>query len=174
MQRINWIPALILYCVASVLSLMVDLTTIVRGSEAGDVLALLILPVLIVAVVFCSMLHYACWQALPARYRSTTPAKAVGFLFIPIFNFYWAFISFAGLAKGYWQYQQETGISEIRNVTGLGITYAIVLVLSLTIGFLPGVASIITLADLVTFIFFYQAISTYANLAIAYERERSQ
>ena len=46
-------------------------------------------------------LHYRCWEALPERFRATSPGQAVGYLFIPLFNFYWAFISFPKLAAGF-------------------------------------------------------------------------
>jgi|GEM_PF-4241500 len=34
---------------------------------------------------------YQTWDIIPVKYRSTTPAKAIGFLFIPFFNYYWIF-----------------------------------------------------------------------------------
>jgi len=49
-------------------------------------------------IFFLMNLHRA-WKCLqPGRVR-TTPGKAVGFLFVPIFNIYWLFVAFAGLAK---------------------------------------------------------------------------
>lgn len=172
MEKINWIPTLILYCVSSALSLIIDLAAFSSGSEASEGLALLFFPVFVVAAVFFCILHHSCWKALPERHRSTTPGKAVGFLFIPFYNFYWAFISFPGLAKGYLKFKKEAGIVGIKDTTGLGITSAILFVLSLTLGFFPGFALILTTADLVIFILFYKAISTYANIAISYERTR--
>lgn len=87
MQKISWIPTLVLYCVSSVLGLIIDLAALSSGSEASEGLALLFLPVLVVATVFYCILHHSCWKALPERHRSTTPGKAVGFLFIPFYNF---------------------------------------------------------------------------------------
>ncbi|MBI4851497.1 MAG: DUF4328 domain-containing protein [Acidobacteria bacterium] len=42
---------------------------------------------------------YKTWEAVPERYRSTSPGKALGFLFIPFFNMYWIFRAFPGLSK---------------------------------------------------------------------------
>jgi hypothetical protein len=42
---------------------------------------------------------YRCWQLIQDGYARTTPGKAVGFCFIPFFNFYWIFEAFPGLAK---------------------------------------------------------------------------
>jgi len=39
------------------------------------------------------------WSLIPTHKARTTPGKAVGFLFIPLFNFYWVFIAIYGLAK---------------------------------------------------------------------------
>ncbi len=147
-----------------------DVAELTGGPIASGVIALLSFPVAIVTLVFTSILHYSCWKALPERYRSTSPGKAVGFLFIPFYNFYWVFISFPGLAKGYVKFKKDAGIEEIRDQTGLAITYAILIILSLTLGFFPGFTSAIQIADLVVFILFYQSISSYANIAILHSR----
>jgi len=42
---------------------------------------------------------YKCWQVLQGFTARTTAGKAVGFLFIPIYNIYWMFVSLKGLAS---------------------------------------------------------------------------
>lgn len=42
---------------------------------------------------------YRAWFCLQAGGPQTTPGKAVGFLFIPLFNLYWIFVGINGLAK---------------------------------------------------------------------------
>ncbi|MCS5644073.1 MAG: DUF4339 domain-containing protein [Dehalococcoidia bacterium] len=54
---------------------------------------------LIASVVFGTMLFYKLWTLIPPDRAATTPAKAVGFSFIPFFGYYWIFISEYGLAK---------------------------------------------------------------------------
>jgi len=44
------------------------------------------------------VLLYRFWQIDQDGFASTIPGKAVGFLFIPIFNFYWFFRAYMGLA----------------------------------------------------------------------------
>lgn len=39
------------------------------------------------------------WSLIQDGYARTSPGKAVGFCFIPFFNFYWFFEAFGGLAK---------------------------------------------------------------------------
>jgi len=49
-------------------------------------------------VVTGAMLVYRMWNQIPEKERTTTPAKAVGLSFVPIFNFYWLFRSVYGLS----------------------------------------------------------------------------
>jgi hypothetical protein len=41
---------------------------------------------------------YQTWDTIPVEYRNATPGQAVGFLFIPFFNFYWIFRAIPGLS----------------------------------------------------------------------------
>ena len=43
-------------------------------------------------------LLYIMWCQVPNKYTRITPSMAVGFLFIPLFNLYWIFIAYRGLA----------------------------------------------------------------------------
>ena len=53
----------------------------------------------VVALGFGCDVLYKLWSLIPADKARTTPGKAVGFLFIPLFNFYWNFVAIHGLAK---------------------------------------------------------------------------
>jgi len=53
---------------------------------------------LVVAIVLFAVLLYKMWKVVQDGHARTTPDKAVGFLFIPFFNFYWAFVAVRGLA----------------------------------------------------------------------------
>lgn len=62
-------------------------------------------------VVFC-ILIYRMWKYLPKDVSGNiSPAKAVGFLFIPFFSFYWIFVALFGFAKRY------NHVIEINNYT---------------------------------------------------------
>jgi hypothetical protein len=43
------------------------------------------------------ILLYKYWATLPVGWRRTTPGRAVGFCFIPLFNLYWFYVAFHGL-----------------------------------------------------------------------------
>jgi len=55
--------------------------------------------VIIVGIVSGCMLFYQFWQQIPKDIARTTPGKALGFSFIPLFNFYWMFVAYKGLAE---------------------------------------------------------------------------
>lgn len=57
------------------------------------------LAAMLVRVVFWCQLMHRWWSAIPRLERRTTPACAVGFCFIPLFNLYWVWVAYVGLAS---------------------------------------------------------------------------
>jgi len=53
------------------------------------------------------MLIYKMWKILPSNFARTTPGKAIGFSFIPVFNFYWFFPVIWGWSKDYNRYSKS-------------------------------------------------------------------
>ena len=53
----------------------------------------------LLTLIFGLILLYKMWRQIPGREAPTTPGKAVGFLLIPFFNFYWFFIALGELAE---------------------------------------------------------------------------
>ncbi len=53
----------------------------------------------IASMVLAYVILYRCWALIQDGYARTSPGKAVGFLFIPFYNFYWIFQAFAGFSK---------------------------------------------------------------------------
>jgi len=162
---INWIPALVLYCATSAISWIVELIQLDGDEEAAGIFALIGLPVIILGVVFMSMLHYKCWMALPQQHRFTTPGRAVGFLFIPFYNFYWAFVSWPKLSEGLINWQRSEGINPT-DTKSLALTYAILFVCGLTIGQIPGLGILIGIAEVVIFILYYLKVVGALNLML--------
>ena len=64
------------------------------------------------AIMFGLLILRKLWSLIPANQARTTPSKAVGFLFIPLFNLYWIFIAIHGLAK---TLNIETSRNSIKN-----------------------------------------------------------
>lgn len=137
---------------------------IALGNEKmAETLALLALPIAVIGIVFSCILHYRCWKALPQRFQATTPGKAVGYLFIPFYCFYWAFISWPKLADGITGWQKSKGIMRQDDIRGLGFTYAIIFVCHATIGLIPGLGLLVGIADMVIFFLFYKKIVAAIN-----------
>jgi len=166
---INWIPALVFYCIVSALSFLIDLIELGGDSSASEALALIALPLTILGVVFISLLHYKCWASLPERFRFTTPAKAVGYLFIPFYNFYWAFITWPKLSEGVNSWQKSKGMNALPDTQSFALAYAILFVCAWTIGFLPfpGFSLMLGIGDLAIFIIYYKQVVTSINQLVS-------
>jgi hypothetical protein len=93
--------------------------------------------------VFC----YKIWESIQDGFARTSPGKAVGFLFIPIFNLYWIFQVIWGFSKDYNAYVGRNHIATKKLPEGLFLAGS-VLTLTMWIPFL-GIAS--GLAQLVVF-----------------------
>ena len=69
-------------------------STLIATFAAADVF-------LICSVAIEYMLFYKMWAAIKDSQTSISPGKAVGFLFIPVFNLYWALLMVTGFAEDY-------------------------------------------------------------------------
>jgi hypothetical protein len=114
-------------------------------------------PLLIAAVVFDCILLYRNWLLLQGHGARTTPGKAVGFCFIPVFFFYWWFVAYAGLARDNNSYMNSAGIDGPRISYGLGVANAIMGILSLAIGWVPVVSLLVDIPSIIVgFLFVIQ------------------
>ena len=165
LKKINCVPALSLYFLTSTLLVAANWREFTGHTDY--ILAPYAAAAWIVGGVFWAMLHYSCWKALPEKFRATTPGRALGFLFIPVFNFYWFFVSFPKLATGFNALKREHPELPIRNLRGVGIAYAITSVLVFTLALNhPGWACLIFVTDLVLTFVFYPGIVANANAVI--------
>lgn len=64
----------------------------------------------IAGAVLMYILLYRFWQVIQDGVVRTTPGKAVGYCFIPFYNFYWTFTAFHGLAQDINRYCRERSI----------------------------------------------------------------
>lgn len=88
---------------------------------AGRSKASLVVGILLVvsAAAVWLVVLYQLWEALRDGNARTTPGKAVGFLFIPIFNVYWIFEVWLGFARDYNKYVSQVGLAAKRLPAGL-------------------------------------------------------
>lgn len=88
---------------------------------------------------------YKCWKLIQDGDTRITPEKAVGFLFIPAYKYYWNFIAYPGWVKSVNQYIQNRGypIAKLNPKTPtamcilavLSIIPAVALIFELGLGF---------------------------------------
>lgn len=71
------------------------------------------------------VLLYKAWASIQDGHARTTPGKAVGFHFIPLYNFYWIFQAYWGFAKDYNSYITRHGITTSRLPEGLFLSVCI-------------------------------------------------
>lgn len=182
--RIEWLPALAMNAVALAMEILVLARVFVYnfalaasrpsyggysepkqdGNDLDYYLFLLWGAVWIIAILFSLILHFRCWSFLPKRFCSVSPGKAVGFLFIPFYNFYWAFVTWPKLARGYEELQEALGVNNPTRMFGLALTYAILFVTGwvacaiTTLSIVP-----FSIANFVIFVLLYSRITNVAN-----------
>ncbi len=110
------------YAIAPAFSIALFVWAGIRFSLKGPLAALSLVPVIYLSVVF-GVLIYKMWSGIQDGYARTTPGKAVGFLFIPFFNFYWGFQALWGFSKDYNRYIQRHSLRAPKLREGLFLWY---------------------------------------------------
>jgi hypothetical protein len=88
-----------------------------------------LIPMLYAAGAMLILIHQM-WAAIQDGKARTTPGKAVGLLFVPFFNLYWAFEAYWGFAKDYNAYVQRRSVNARRLPEGLFLAYPILALVS--------------------------------------------
>jgi hypothetical protein len=132
----------------TVLSFAVIILTMTRVWGAQDSTPSLILLamaglLLIYGIVVMCVLVYRMWAAIQDGHARTSPGRALGCLFIPFFNFYWAFQAFRGFAKDFNAFVSRHSLKAPRLSPGLLTAYAV-----LTVGaVVPVLGLLLTVAN---------------------------
>ena len=115
------------------------------------------------AAIVALVMWYKAWAAIQDEHARTTPGKAVGFLFIPFFNFYWIFQAFWGFSKDYNSYLSRHGISMSELPAGLFLTYCILILLSLFMGWIPVLGSVIGIINAIILVIIVNGVCDAVN-----------
>jgi hypothetical protein len=96
----------------------------------------------IASAVLAYIILYRCWALIQDGYARTTPGKAVGFLFIPFYNFYWIFEAFAGYSKDANAYIARHNLPLQKMDEGLSTAYCVCTLTCMVpyLNFLTGIA----------------------------------
>lgn len=165
MKKINFTPVLLLN-IAEFLLLSVSYIMEDTGREISKGFGIILFVLLVSSIVYTVILVYRCWNILPEEFRETTPGRAVGFLFIPVFNLYWSFVAYPGLARGYYRYGKSINSPEFKDISGLGNGYATLSVCCAIVPFISNITALnilLKLCSLSLFILFFSTIVNYAN-----------
>lgn len=87
-----------------------------------------VVPVGLIALVVIGLyatLLYRCWEFLQDGPARTSPGRAVGFLFLPVFNLYWNFEAIGGLAADVRAEASRRQVSAEWVSEGLALTYCV-------------------------------------------------
>jgi hypothetical protein len=79
----------------------------------------------IASMVIFYIIIYRCWGLIQDGYARTTPGKAIGFTFIPFYNFYWIFQAFAGLSKDMNMFIARRNLPIQRNNEGMSTAFTV-------------------------------------------------
>jgi hypothetical protein len=125
----------------------------------GSLLVAVSFGLFIYAVIVLMMLYYKMWDAIQDGYARTTPGVAIGFMFIPLFNFYWLFQAIWGYSKDYNAYLQRHQIAAMPLPENLFLIYCILAIVSV----IPYLGALTGLAALVIFIILLVKICAAVN-----------
>jgi hypothetical protein len=116
--------------------LVLVLTQVWKSQRLHDLVPILVLVgmgVLLIiygAAVMCAFI-YRMWAAIQDGHARTSPSRALGFLFIPIYQFYWVFQAFPGFAKDFNVYAARHSLNVPRLSPGLFTAYAILCIVAM-------------------------------------------
>lgn len=96
----------------------------------------------IYAFVVLAILIYKMWKAIPPTVARTTPGKAVGFLFIPVFNLYWWFPALWGWSQDWNSYAVKSEGKLARMSEGLPLSIAVFAAIGGSIGMIVAFAGV--------------------------------
>lgn len=113
----------------------------------GAIIALLVCVllgclVMIPGAVCFYVLLYRCWRQIQDGHARTGPGKAVGFMFIPLFNYYWFFVALWGLAQDLDAYAERHGVDAPTARPGFALATCITMAASALIGTCAGALSL--------------------------------
>ncbi|MFA7485305.1 MAG: zinc-ribbon domain-containing protein [Phycisphaerae bacterium] len=92
----------VLRAVAGILGLLGLMLILKRSSNSVLIMTFAAANIFMISsIVIEMMLFYKMWSVIQDGSASITPGKAVGFLFIPVFNLYWALLMLTGFPEDY-------------------------------------------------------------------------
>jgi hypothetical protein len=101
------------------------------------ILAIFGLPVMIGAAVCAAIFLYRAWDQVQDGEARATPGLAVGLMFVPLFNLYWAYIAIWGLSKNMNSYTRRNNIEAPAVNETLALGLCVLMSVGLVFMFVP-------------------------------------
>jgi WD40 repeat protein/uncharacterized membrane protein len=138
--------------IASILGI-INYVNLLLNNTTGN-LAISIIPsaFLISAAIVIAIFIYKIWLSIQDGYARTSPEKAVGFLFIPFYNFYWLFQVWWGFSKDFNKLVNRHSLKISKLPESLFLIYCILIFAGVIpgIGISAGIASTIIMLILIS------------------------
>ncbi|GEM_PF-3471883 len=146
------------------LSYLLDLLALlVAGQDVGVAMSLQeisFLPFLYGLIVWLVLIHRM-WSYIQDGYARTTPGKAVGFLFIPLYNIYWIFQSVWGFSQDYNKFITRHRFNTSSLPENLFLAFSVIwLAAGVTALFIPAVSLFL---GIVSYIILLRMVSAICN-----------
>ncbi len=129
--------------------LLLVAAVLVRGPGLTVGLGLLSIFPLVYSVVVFFVLWYKAWASIQDGHVRATPCRAIGFMFIPLFNLYWLFQAIWGFARDYNSYIVRHRVPAADLNEGLFLATCILIVISFFLGWFPLLGYFMAIAGLV-------------------------
>ena len=114
------------------------------------------------------ILLYRYWAVIQDGYARTTPGKAIGYMFIPFFDFYWIFQVYFGLCQDTNRYILRHQVQSETLSPGVALAYPILFLVAYILSFIPGIGSTLGLiCTLVGVVILLIMMSRWKNSACA-------
>jgi hypothetical protein len=124
----------------------------------------------IASIVLFYVILYRCWNLIQDGYARTTAGNAVGFCFIPFYNFYWIFQAFQGLAKDTNTFVMRYHLPISKQDETLPLVYCILTLFTAVISWIPYVGLIFAVPLLIIEVIMFR---NFKDAALSIIRSRN-
>ncbi len=129
------------------------LMLIASKKDVAFVLLLISFVFLVYLTVVSCILWSKSWSFIQDGHARTTPGRAIGFMFIPFFSFYWLFQLIYGFAKDFNAYVDRYNAPTKKLSEPLFLTICIMLLVGVFMNLVPGIGIFYSFAVYIVMIF---------------------
>ena len=113
----------------------------------------------ILLTVLSSIFLYRAWAQIQDGAARTTPGKAIGYRFIPFFNFYWEFVAVKGLAEDIEHYADARRIAIAPISQNLTLSYCILMIAAGVLSAVPFLGTLLLIPVAVLLLLLFKKIA---------------